>query len=518
MGILDKLISKDMGLTQSEREELAATASKLKEELNAKYNAQTAKVKAKDGVDGKNGKDGKDGRDGRDGRNGRDGTNGLRGPQGEPGRNGIDGADGVSVTNAHIDFDGSLIIDLSTGRSINVGEVVSQDLEERIKIVTSGGAGSGGGGSGTVTSVAATAGTGISITGSPITTSGTLNITNTAPDQVVALTSGTGISATGTYPNFTVTNTAPDQVVALTQGGTTTITGTYPNFTISSADQYQGTVTSVTGTSPVVSSGGATPAISLASGYGDTLNPYASKTANFVLAAPNGSAGVPTFRAIVASDIPTLNQTTTGSAATLTTARNIYGNSFNGSAALTQVIASTFGGTGNGFTKFTGATTTEKTYTLPDANATLLTTVTAGVPVNGPAFSAYQSSAQAALTSTTWTKIVFQTEEFDTNSNFDNVTNYRFTPTVAGYYQVNAAFTIGSAATTLAVSIYKNGSAFKNGTQTNTSGSVCPVSALIYMNGSTDYIEFYALVVTSQSPAANAASTYFQAAMVRSAV
>lgn len=79
-----------------------------------------------------------------------------------------------------------------------------------------------------------------------------------------------------------------------------------------------GTVTSVTGTSPVASSGGATPAISLASGYGDTQNPYASKTANFVLAAPNGSSGAPTFRAIVSADIPTLNQNTTGSAATFT--------------------------------------------------------------------------------------------------------------------------------------------------------------------------------------------------------
>jgi hypothetical protein len=73
----------------------------------------------------------------------------------------------------------------------------------------------------------------------------------------------------------------------------------------------------------VVSSGGTTPAISLAAGYGDTLNPYASKTANFVLAAPDGTAGVPTFRAVVATDIPTLNQSTTGSAATLTTGRTI---------------------------------------------------------------------------------------------------------------------------------------------------------------------------------------------------
>jgi hypothetical protein len=159
-----------------------------------------------------------------------------------------------------------------------------------------------------------TAGTGISVSNG----AGSITVTNSAPDQTVALTAGTGISTSGTYPNFTITNSAPDQTVALTQGGTTTITGTYPNFTISSADQYQGTVTSVTGTSPVSSTGGATPAISLAASYGDTQNPYASKTANFVLAAPNGSAGVPTFRAIVAADIPTLNQNTTGTASNVT--------------------------------------------------------------------------------------------------------------------------------------------------------------------------------------------------------
>jgi hypothetical protein len=77
-------------------------------------------------------------------------------------------------------------------------------------------------------------------------------------------------------------------------------------------------VLSVTGTSPVTSSGGTTPAISLASAYGDTQNPYASKTANYVLAAPNGTSGAPTFRALVAADIPTLNQNTTGTAANVT--------------------------------------------------------------------------------------------------------------------------------------------------------------------------------------------------------
>lgn len=124
------------------------------------------------------------------------------------------------------------------------------------------------------------------------------------------ITAGTGISVTNGAGSITIANTG---------------------------------VTSVTGTSPIASSGGATPAISLASGYGDTQNPYASKTANYVLAAPNGTAGVPTFRAIVAADIPTLNQNTTGSAATLTTGRTIAitgdltytSGSFNGSANVT---------------------------------------------------------------------------------------------------------------------------------------------------------------------------------------
>jgi len=305
--------------------------------------------------DGRDGADGKDGRDGKDGKSGKDGLKGERGVDGQAGRDGVDGVDGISVVNANIDFDGSLVISLSDGREINVGEVVSADVAEKIKVIstmstnaaiavkeegttlTSGvkslnfvGTGitattSGddvtvtvASGSGTVTSVAATAGTGISVSGSPITTSGTLTITNTAPDQTVVLTAGTGINTSGTYPSFTITNSSPDQTVALTQGGTTTITGTYPNFTISSADQFQGTVTSVSGTSPVASSGGATPAISLSAGYGDTQNPYASKTANFVLAAPNGSAGAPTFRAVVAADIPTLNQNTTGTASNVT--------------------------------------------------------------------------------------------------------------------------------------------------------------------------------------------------------
>ena len=246
------------------------------------------------------------------------------------------------------------------------------------------GAGTGGG---SVTSVDGTGGTGISVTGGPITSSGTLTITNTAPDQVVSLTAGTGVSTTGSYPNFTITNTAPDQIVSLTQGGTTVITGTYPNFTISSSDAFTGTVTSVAaaaGTgisvsgSPITTSGtititntapdqvvsltgagttvvsGTYPNFTITSNdaftgtvtsvggtgtvsgltltgtvttsgnltLGGTLavtpSNFASQSANTVLAAPNGSAGTPTFRALVAADVPTLNQNTTGTASNVT--------------------------------------------------------------------------------------------------------------------------------------------------------------------------------------------------------
>jgi hypothetical protein len=89
--------------------------------------------------DGRDGIDGKDGRDGKDGKNGRDGAKGDRGERGQDGVDGSNGVDGVSVTSARIDFDGSLIISLSSGIELNVGEVVAPDLAESIKVITNGG-------------------------------------------------------------------------------------------------------------------------------------------------------------------------------------------------------------------------------------------------------------------------------------------------------------------------------------------------------------------------------------------
>ena len=112
-----------------------------------------------------------------------------------------------------------------------------------------------------------------------------------------------------------------------------------PSWTASSA-----IVTSVTGTSPVASSGGTTPAISLAAAYGDTLNPYASKTANYFLAAPNGSAGVPTFRAIVVADVTglgTMATQNTGVSATVALAK-LTGAGTNGSLTVVSGVVTAY--------------------------------------------------------------------------------------------------------------------------------------------------------------------------------
>jgi hypothetical protein len=152
----------------------------------------------------------------------------------------------------------------------------------------------------------------------------------------------------------------------------------------------------------------------------------------------------------------------------------------------------------------------------------------ANVAGNGPAFSAYQSSLQS-IPSGTFTKIVFDTEEFDTNSNYNNTgstvgsnPSYSFLPTVAGYYQVTAiCWFSGGLAVQPATSIYKNGAEFKRGISVGQGVAAYGpfVSALVYMNGTTDYIgayvaQFYA---SAQNTIPGAVYTYFQASMVRSA-
>ena len=138
-----------------------------------------------------------------------------------------------------------------------------------------------------------------------------------------------------------------------------------------------------------------------------------------------------------------------------------------------------------------------------------------------PAFSAYLNSSQS-IANATFTKIQCNVEEFDTNSNYDNATNYRFTPTVAGYYQIDGSANYGSGTTGICITIiYKNGTRFKDGVIIgyNANGTSSTASALIYFNGSTDYVELYGYqtggVSTTLTGTVNA--TWFQASMVRSA-
>jgi hypothetical protein len=137
----------------------------------------------------------------------------------------------------------------------------------------------------------------------------------------------------------------------------------------------------------------------------------------------------------------------------------------------------------------------------------------------GPAFSVYRGGANQSLTTATFTKVQLSTEEYDTNSNFDNATNYRFTPTIAGYYQISGAVGLTGTNTRILCTIYKNGSEYFRGIDATANLSQVTVSGLIYFNGSTDYIELYvyATFAGTSDIASGQKYTYLTGAMSRSA-
>jgi hypothetical protein len=169
----------------------------------------------------------------------------------------------------------------------------------------------------------------------------------------------------------------------------------------------------------------------------------------------------------------------------------------------------TLGGT----TKFAGSTsgtTTVQATAVAGTTTLTLPALTATVAIDGPAFSAYQAGA-ITLSASTNTKITFNTEEFDTNSNF---ASSRFTPTVAGYFQINGGISFGPSAGQ--ISIYKNGSEYKRGVQA-VNGVGFTVASIVYLNGSSDYVEIYANSTTGGSVNIGSVLTYFNGAMLRAA-
>ena len=142
------------------------------------------------------------------------------------------------------------------------------------------------------------------------------------------------------------------------------------------------------------------------------------------------------------------------------------------------------------------------------------------IALNGPAVSVWVSTSQSA-SGGRYTKAQFRSKELDTANCFDNVTNFRFTPNVAGYYQVSSTlrFTALGVGEWVAI-IYKNGVAFKSGSASYTTVSgngQSHVSALVYLNGSSDYVEVFAYSDPVMTIVASQVGSFFQAAMVRGA-
>lgn len=136
-----------------------------------------------------------------------------------------------------------------------------------------------------------------------------------------------------------------------------------------------------------------------------------------------------------------------------------------------------------------------------------------GVAGTEPAFIAYATTA-TSLTAGVFTKITFNVEEYDTNSNF---ASSRFTPTVAGYYQISGGVGVATTPTSIYTVVYKNGSAY-NGQYTSATTLQAGVSTLVYLNGSSDYVELYAVFGATQNTyVGDRSQTYFQGAMVRAA-
>ncbi len=146
-----------------------------------------------------------------------------------------------------------------------------------------------------------------------------------------------------------------------------------------------------------------------------------------------------------------------------------------------------------------------------------------GVSTTGPAFSAWNNGTQS-LSGSVNTKVLFGSEEYDTANCF---ASSRFTPNVAGYYFVSTQIRNNSVANSQNwyMEFWKNGAVAYRGQETfNLSGSAPMVqmasSRLIYMNGTTDYLEIYCWSAAAASIGYAADVAYantFQAFLARAA-
>lgn len=291
-------------------ESLRSVEAKMKEALAQEAQKLQKGLDGKDGAKGDKGEKGAPGANGKDGRDGKDGKDGI---------DGKDGADGISVSDARVDFDGSLVIVLSDGREINAGEVVGEGVQDRTALITqintllpdqTGNSGkylttdgstlswaSVSGGSGTVTSVAMTMPTGLTVSGSPVTTSGTLAVSYTAGYSIPTTASQSNwdtayswgnhasagyVSTSGSYANPSwITSLAYSKLTGAPTLPSGTIVGTTDTQTLTnkrvnaravSAGATSGTLTPNGDTTDVFNAFGLTGAITMAAPSGTPVD------------------------------------------------------------------------------------------------------------------------------------------------------------------------------------------------------------------------------------------------------
>jgi hypothetical protein len=180
---------------------------------------------------------------------------------------------------------------------------------------------------------------------------------------------------------------------------------------------------------------------------------------------------------------------------------------------------------GGAFRWFVPGATKMTLYDTGNLNVTGSLTVGGKKAVNGPAFSAYANNTLQTITSDSQQKVLFQTEEFDTDGCY---ASSRFTPTVEGYYQLNSEVRLDGATGTgeMMIVIWKNGAEHKRGT--NQQGTqiaanfwAMTVNSLVYANGTGDYFEIYVQQGSGGNVTVTAVNspniTWFNGAMVRGA-
>ena len=127
----------------------------------------------------------------------------------------------------------------------------------------------------------------------------------------------------------------------------------------------------------------------------------------------------------------------------------------------------------------------------------------APISVANPAFKAFLSADQDGLTSNSDTKVQFDAIEYDVGGYYDNTTNYRYTPLVAGYYHIVFSCSCGAAVDIddFIINIMKNDVTHTQGrlhltglTNEDLFASTIHSSEIIHMNGTTDYLHCQARV------------------------